>query len=334
MAINSSDFNKLPGSKLTRYNAIDLLNAGMSAGLFRQGLTQDLTYQQMISLKATKIVGYMAINNSTVQQAIEAISGQSISTYASVNGFMIENVNGISYLKKSFTGSDTYTPPSLLLDINSIVLLVAGGGAGMGDHGGGGGGGGLVTNNSFSINSSINITIGQGGVTRGYVASSNGQRPADYSAAQVGGNTILGSLTAFGGGAGRGYNGSSSNWAGGPGGSGGGSSNSAPSSSASQPSSASGGFGNSGSGGNNGSSGYGGGGGGAGGSGSSNGTGGSSYTFIGSSYSSGGYGGSNGGGTTGAANTGNGGNGATDPGTGGSGGSGIAIIRYNLSTLI
>jgi len=275
----------------------------------------------------------MAVLNSNLGTAIAAIIRLSRNTYAGNNRAVLETYNGTQYIKFTYTSSGSYTPPSLLQDIPANILLVAGGGAGMGDWGGGGGAGGLVIKENQTLISTQSITIGAGGTTKGNVGSAG--RPHNFGSGQVGQNSSFGTLVANGGGAARGYNASS--WAGGSGGSGGGGSNSSSGnlSTATQPTSATGGFGNSGSGGNTGAQAYGGGGGGAGGAGSSNGAAGSGYFYFGSTYATGGNGpGVGTRGESGQANTGNGGNGHQDPGTGGNGGSGIAIIRYNLSTTL
>ena len=74
------------------------------------------------------------------------------------------------------------------------VLVVAGGGAGGGYHGGGGGGGGVIYNSNFAVTpgSAITVTVGDGGTTA--TSSSNTGNP--------GSNSVFGSLTAIGGGAG------------------------------------------------------------------------------------------------------------------------------------
>ena len=74
------------------------------------------------------------------------------------------------------------------------VLAVGGGGGGGNDMGGGGGGGGVVYNAAYQVNAPINVTVGNGGA-----GSPVGQASP---AGSNGGNTIFGSITAFGGGGG------------------------------------------------------------------------------------------------------------------------------------
>jgi hypothetical protein len=215
----------------------------------------------------------------------------------------------------------------------TVEYLVVAGGGGAGDSGangwgsGGGGAGGYRTATGYAVSSGspITVTVGSGGAGG---SNSNGVN---------GSNSVFGSITsAGGGGGGQGVSGS----VGSAGGSGGGGSGTG---------SKAGGAGTAGqgyAGGNAASAGAGGGGGGGGASGvGANGSGsiggaagpGSSSSISGSSvtYAAGGIGGSwnvVGDGSNGAPNTGNGGGGANATGTdgfyGGSGGSGIVIIRY------
>jgi hypothetical protein len=74
------------------------------------------------------------------------------------------------------------------------VLVVAGGGAGGGYHGGGGGGGGVIYSSAVSVTpgSAVTVTVGDGGTAA--TSGSNTGNP--------GSNSVFGSLTAIGGGAG------------------------------------------------------------------------------------------------------------------------------------
>ena len=230
------------------------------------------------------------------------------------------------------------------------VLIVAGGGGGAGT-GGGGGAGGLIYNSNYTVSpgNQITVTVGNGGA--GHIGSGDGAN---------GGNSIFGSLTAIGGGAG-GVLGYSNGYTGGSGGGGGG---------AQSGSLKTGGQGTSGQGSSGGGGGINatlwggnGGGGGAGGSGgagnnSSNGGnggaglqnaisgtntyyagGGGGGEISGSSAGTGGAGGggaanTNAAGSPGTANTGGGGGGGSYNGNylnGGNGGTGIIIVRYNTA---
>jgi hypothetical protein len=236
--------------------------------------------------------------------------------------------------------------------LNTVeVLVVAGGGGGGSWHGGGGGGGGLIYSSAVSVTpgSAATVTVGAGGAGGGNTAA--GTSP---NGGVNGGNSVFGYLTAIGGGGGGSYanNGSS-------GGSGGAGTNWSVSATGGSATSGQGFAGGS----NNGEINYGGGGGGAGGTakGLSNNSGGDGLPYNisgiqtyysggggagvypgypnGTSYGYGGLGGGgnggdgpHGGGTTpgnGSSNTGGGGGGVADLyKIGGSGGSGIVIVRY------
>ena len=252
-------------------------------------------------------------------------------------------------------GVCTWTVPSTVSSVQ--YLVVAGGGGGGGDAAGGGGAGGLLTNyggTALSVTPSESFVIGVGS---GGVAGHNGPSndPGGHIKPTTGGHSQFGSIVAFGGGFGGNYN--SGN--GGIGGSGGGGAFSGGTA-------GSGTVGQGNSGGNSaggGSGPAGGGGGGAGGVGTAGNTAqghggpGSSVAITGSAitYAGGGgggrwsvngsapganNGGAGGGGagsigcgnraTDAVANTGGGGGGAPAGcfGDGGSGGSGIVIVRY------
>ncbi len=200
---------------------------------------------------------------------------------------------------------DTKTYSNIAHTLSAVdVLVVAGGGSAGGS--GGGGAGGLISKHHLLLSNNISVTVGAGG---------NNSK---------GGNSILESLTAIGGG--RGAD-NCSGCGGGTGGSGGGGGANASGGAPQQPSSLSGGYGNWG--------GYGydgtgytarsGGGGGAGGGGGSAG-GGAGMSIWGKVYAAGGTGYYYGGGwacrSAGAPNTGDGGGACSD------GGSGIVIIRW------
>ena len=122
---------------------------------------------------------------------------------------------------------DAANPKSILNNVE--VLVVAGGGGGgcgegnvNGGGGGGGGGGGLIYTPSFTVstNTSYTVTVGAGGAssTSAATAGNNGQ------------NSVFGSLTAIGGGAGGGgdFEGDNAGAVGGSGGGAGGDGNYGP----------------------------------------------------------------------------------------------------------
>jgi hypothetical protein len=124
------------------------------------------------------------------------------------------NRPAITSTVQSFTtvGTTSWTAPTGVTQVE--VLVVAGGGGGGARHSGGGGAGGLIYNSAFPVvpGTSYTVTVGAGGIG-GTETAGFGVSPATTS----GSNSIFGSLTAIGGGAG----GSNSN-IGSTGGSGGG----------------------------------------------------------------------------------------------------------------
>jgi len=117
----------------------------------------------------------------------------------------------------SFTSSGTFSVPSGVTNIESI-LVIAGGGGGGGDNGGGGGGGGLIFMPCYPVSpgGTITVTVGDGGAgTNG--ANQSGQDSAFGSPGDPG-LGCGGVLTAKGGG--RGSNAAPGDAS--PGGSGGG----------------------------------------------------------------------------------------------------------------
>jgi hypothetical protein len=91
--------------------------------------------------------------------------------------------------------SNNYNATLGISTLSSVeVLVVAGGGAGGGYHGGGGGAGGVIYNANFSVTpgTSYTVTVGAGGAAATAISSTG--NPGD--------NSVFGTLTAFGGGAG------------------------------------------------------------------------------------------------------------------------------------
>ncbi len=117
-------------------------------------------------------------------------------------------VNTGTYVIHTFTNAGT-TNFTVAIAGNVDVLVVAGGGGGGGDIGGGGGAGGLIYTQSLAVTAGpYTVTVGAGGV--GGPIGIVGFR---------GSNSVFGTLIAYGGGGGGGWNNSSAAT---PGGSGGG----------------------------------------------------------------------------------------------------------------
>lgn len=109
-------------------------------------------------------------------------------------------VNGPVYQSFTTTGTTNFSVPTGVSAVD--VLVVAGGGSGGGsngqdgtDGGGGGGAGGLVYATSYPVTpgGTVSVTVGAGGAGPNGYGDTQGQN---------GGNSVFGSLTANGGGAG------------------------------------------------------------------------------------------------------------------------------------
>lgn len=264
-------------------------------------------------------------------------------------GGTISTSGGYRYHTFTTTGSSTLT----LVHPGTIEYLIVGGGGGGGgtEEGTGGGGGGGVLTGSIWVSSDSNVIVGAGGQGDSIASNyaENGQNSTAFGFIAYGGGAggrwsydndspYNGAVGGSGGGGGTNYRSSTNDYIGG-----------------------SGGLNTAGQGyvGGSGAGSYdraaGGGGGGAGGAGSNGtvgnigntqteygyrfpGSGGAGLAVWGTTYAAGGSGGarnsSPSNGASGAANTGNGGGGANSTylgfQTGGSGGSGIVIVRYKL----
>lgn len=99
-------------------------------------------------------------------------------------------------LQYKTVGTSIFTPP---VGVTSIDVLVVGAGAGGGARfGGGGAGGAVLENTSYAVTplTPISLTIGLGGV--GAPANSNAGTSGNIKGS-TGGNSIFGSITAYGG---------------------------------------------------------------------------------------------------------------------------------------
>ena len=101
-----------------------------------------------------------------------------------------------NFTVRMFTSSGVFTPA---FTGTVEVLVVAGGGGAGSDMGGGGGGGGVVSNTTFSVTAGtpVTVTVGAGG--SGAPAGTGGHATTKGT---NGANSVFGSITAVGGGAG------------------------------------------------------------------------------------------------------------------------------------
>ncbi len=114
----------------------------------------------------------------------------------------LSTVPGFTILTFSTTGTCTWTPPTGVTSLDTL-LVVGGGGGGAGVYtvgnssgGGGGGGGGAFLASSVSIPSSVTIQVGTGGAGGGFSAIRSGNNGSR------GTSSAFGTITAGGGGGG------------------------------------------------------------------------------------------------------------------------------------
>ena len=137
----------------------------------------------------------------TIAVFILLLAGSAFAVCSATGGTITE---AGGYRIHTFTANGTFNVTG---SCNAEVLVVAGGGGGGSGFGGGGGGGGLIYNAAYSASGAIAVTVGTGGGT-----NTNGA------------NSVFGSLTAIGGGAGGGapsWNAAEAGHSGGSGGGGG-----------------------------------------------------------------------------------------------------------------
>lgn len=130
---------------------------------------------------------WLSLNSSS-----GALSGITPSVSSpTIYNFNVNVSDGLNTSSRSFnvTVNDTV--------LIAEILLVGGGGGGGSQVGGGGGAGGLLYSSEYGLNksSTYSVTIGSGGA--GGPTQQSSSRPGSY-----GGNSVFGTLTAFGGGGG------------------------------------------------------------------------------------------------------------------------------------
>ena len=149
--------------------------------------------------------GMLRVNTTTGKLEYYNNGGWNSIGSISATGGTVTEAGG--YRIHTFTSNGTFTPNSAG---NVEVLVVAGGGGGgAGWYSGGGGAGGLIYNSAYSVTAqAYTVTVGGGGAgsTSVYSRGSNGE------------NSVFGSLTAIGGGAGGSRSGQQTGVTGGSGG--------------------------------------------------------------------------------------------------------------------
>ena len=173
MAINSTRSNITGGKSLTYSQILDVIgtnNSGAALAYIKNKIQAGASYNNIFS------------------QSEYLTSVQNL-------GFEIETFNNNYYAKKVFISSTSWTIPSIFIGVPCIALVVAGGGSGGWDIPGGGGAGGLIYNENYIPQTSTpTVTVGSGasGTTSG--------------AGNQGSNSVFDTLTAIGGGRGGGWN--------------------------------------------------------------------------------------------------------------------------------
>lgn len=104
--------------------------------------------------------------------------------------FTVNATDGVNTIPRTFSITS-------LAIVTAEVLVVAGGGGGSSIIGGGGGGGGVVSNSSLALRVGIPLTVTVGAGGRGAFGYTGGR---DTEAGYPGYDSVLGSLTAIGGG--------------------------------------------------------------------------------------------------------------------------------------
>jgi hypothetical protein len=142
-------------------------------------------------------VGMLIYN--TTSKSVEYWSGSSWSNFTGVSTISAtggtQTTVGVFRIH-TFTGDGTFTVSSASAGATVEILIVGGGAGGGSDMGGGGGSGGVIYNPAYPISAgTYGVTIGGGGP--GYPDYGSSPR-----AGGQGGNTIFGSLIAYGGGGG------------------------------------------------------------------------------------------------------------------------------------
>ena len=163
----------------------EFLTGGLPAGLSSTTVHENGVSKLRITGTLTTDVGGTVTTNFTLR-ASDAASNTSTRAFS-----ISETPAGT----ESFTSSGTFSVPSGITTVD--VLVVGGGGQGGPDNGGGAGAGGLIFRPAFPVTpgSTITVTVGGGGNFPGGLPCGGGQ--------PTGQDSVFGTLTAKGGGAGN-----------------------------------------------------------------------------------------------------------------------------------
>ena len=175
--------------------------ASGSLGTFNEQVS--ITLSALSASDSDSTVTYALANGSslpsgvTLNSATGVISGTlpDISTDTTYS-FTINATDGLNVIPRTFNITSNAITPTV------EYLVVAGGGGGGVWVGSGGGAGGLLAGTLSLTSKSIPITVGSGGIG---TQDNGGSGSGPYVSAEKGADSILSSLTAFGGGVGGSY---------------------------------------------------------------------------------------------------------------------------------
>lgn len=157
-----------------------ITGTGSSSPITVSGLTAGTAYT--FTVTATNAIGTSSASSATTSI-----------TMPKANGGTILASGGYTY--HVFSSSGTFTPVTAGLTSVQVLNIAGGGAGGAGGGGGGAGAGGLVYSSSYAVSNGVGVTATIGAGATG-LASGGG------TTAQNGSNSVFGSNTATGGGAG------------------------------------------------------------------------------------------------------------------------------------
>ena len=158
-----------------------LTGTGSSSPITVNGLTAGTAYT--FTVTATNAIGTSSASSAT----------SSITTPKATGGTVVSS-GGFTY--HVFSSSGTFTPATSGLTSVQVLNIAGGGAGGAGAGGGGAGAGGLSYSSSFSVSNGVGVTATIGAGATGLSGQNGG------TTAQNGSNSVFGSNTANGGGAG------------------------------------------------------------------------------------------------------------------------------------